>query len=67
MTTHLGYLVVFDGRTTTNGKRLLEGATGPHRIVEQLINVSPEMKRSAPKARQSRKKPGKPLRRRRSS
>jgi len=50
MGTHLGYLVVMDGRARTNGERLISDKAGSHTIFERLIDVNPHVKR-APRKR----------------
>jgi tetratricopeptide (TPR) repeat protein len=37
--THLGYLVVFDGRAKQFGKALLQAAAGPYVVVEKIVDV----------------------------
>jgi tetratricopeptide (TPR) repeat protein len=53
--THLGYLVVVDGRVRTNGERLMSGKAGPHTIFERLIDVNPHVKRAPRKRGHGRK------------
>lgn len=42
--TNLGYLVVFDGRKEKFGQPLLESTSGPHTIVESIIDVRASVK-----------------------
>jgi len=55
--TNLGYLLVFDGRTTSNGKRVLSKRSGRETILEFSVDVSPELKPPA-KARKLKRKAG---------
>ena len=43
--THLGYLVVFDGRLESNGQPLISDDVGPHTVIEKFIDVRPRVKR----------------------
>jgi tetratricopeptide (TPR) repeat protein len=42
--TQLGYLLVFDGRTKSNGKRVLPRRSGSQTVLEYSVDVSPEVK-----------------------
>jgi hypothetical protein len=53
--TQLGYLLVFDGRTKSNGKRVLPRRSGPQTIVEYSVDVRPEVK---PRPKSGKQKQG---------
>jgi hypothetical protein len=49
--THIGYLVVFDARVTLFGQALIDDHSGPHTIVEIIVDVRNRVKQSSVSAR----------------
>jgi hypothetical protein len=50
----LGYLLVFDGRSKSNGKRVLQRRNGPQTIVEYSVDVRQEVKPPQKSGKQKR-------------